>query len=227
MRSNPILLTAIAVSLSTIALVPAAGGSLVPDAASDATPPGVWTSDNADWALAPGDEDLAIEIVTQDDGENFGGAVTVNLTEGTQIADLEDLSFDAYYEEGGCGGGSPRASFAIDLDSDGERDGYVFAHAGEPASFDGCPLGEWQTHDLLDGKDRFVTLHIGGSYGVSQSQAHDDAGSDHQILSASIVWDSTWKFGPSTTYLTNICVNDYTLAQPGDEVLSVTEPGCE
>lgn len=43
----------------------------------------------------------------------------------------------------------------------------------------------------------------------------------------SIVWDSTWKFGPSLTYLTDLCVNDYSLAQPGDEILSATGPGCE
>ncbi len=228
MGGNRFIVATIAIALSTIALVPTAAGTLLPDALSEQTPPGVWTSDNADWALGPEGDGFALEIETQDDGENFGGSAQVNMPAGTQIADFDDLSFEAYYEEGGCGGGSPRLSFAVDADGDGASDGNVWAHAGQPGSFDGCSLGVWQTHDMLDGEDRFVTLQLGGpGYGISQSEAHEVAGEDHEVLSVSIVWDSTWRFGPSVTYLTDICIDDYFLAQPGDEVLSALGLGCQ
>lgn len=181
-----------------------------------------WTLGDMTWAASPGrayGQSLLLEI---DDDTAFGYVSTRAIAPGTKIGDLEALSFAAFYETGGCGGGSPRLQLGIDRDGDGIRDGNVFVYGGPAPSYTGCATGAWETYDLLSGA-RFDASQIGGAYSSTQAQADAAAGATHQIVSATLAWDSSWMSGleSSRIYFDDLTVGTLELVEP--EFLNVGE----
>lgn len=212
MNGRHLLLPAVLVGLT---LAPASGAD---------TLTGVWTLFNAAFAPTPnlGGDGVALRIQTDTAGFGLLGAATaaVRLPERTQVDDIAALSLHAYYETGGCGGGSPRYQVEVDKDGDGDRDANVHVYAGPPPNFGACPVGVWTTENLLDGVARWDSSQLGGPFFGSQATAHGLAGPDHQVLNVRLVWDSTWLFGPSVIWVDELAVNCFVLDDPTGLALS-------
>jgi hypothetical protein len=116
-----------------------------------------------------------------------------------KIATLDNqIQFKAYYQARSCGGGSPRVTLLIDLNSDNNTD--VVAH-GHVIPFSGCPPNVWQFQDLTDLLPRwevttgFATIPCGpiggtGTCTWDQLETLVSAFADHQVLAGFLVEDS-------------------------------------
>lgn len=176
-----------------------------------------WTLQGAAWAADPTDVTTqALRIQTVAD-QGFGVA-SLALPAGTRIQDITALEFDAFYESGGCGGGSPRYTFSVDVDEDGDSDKTLNVYGGPFPSYAGCTLGSWLHHDLMDGALRWDAQSMGGPFYGTQAQAAAAAGPAHRLLSVRLIWDSPWAFPDQTevSYFDNLRVNDVLLMEPSN-----------
>lgn len=182
-----------------------------------------WTLGDLAWAPSPARAYGQSLLLDVDADTAFGYVSTRAVAPGTQIGDLDALSFAAFYETGGCGGGSPRLQLGVDTNGDDTRDGNVFVYGGPAPSYAGCAIGAWEAYDLLDGEARFDASQIGGAYGSTQAQADAAAGANHQIVSAALVWDSSWMggFESSRIFFDDLKVGTLELVEP--EFLNVGE----
>lgn len=182
--------------------------------------PGLWYQWNENWGIAPGEgHGLALEV--DENANNPYGYAGIALPDGFLLKDLTSLSFDSYFVNGGCGGGSPRFSLAIDKNGDGTVDGHVFVYAGPVPSFYGCATGTWTPNDLLDGAKRFDSTQLGGPFYGTLQDAVAAAGAQAQVKFATLVWDSQWLFGDHVSWYDNLQINCYHLRNPADAAASL------
>jgi hypothetical protein len=212
-----------------LAVIVASAVSTVPSAAAGPIP-GLWVVD-AVWAPAPGEGHLLalrVQTLVEPTGLLGFGTIGVTLPGGLEVQDLTALSYDVYVEAGGCGGGSPRGQLAVDTDGDGASDGNVHVYGGPPGNFGPCPAGTWLSHNLLDGAARFDSTQFGGPFFGTQAQTQAVLGDGNEVLTATLVWDSTWLFGPSVMWFDNVQVQCLKLGEPLDLVLSIVNgvSGC-
>jgi hypothetical protein len=234
MRNRGATVLFVAFALLTVTAVPAAGAHVE-----------AWELQNADWdpqAPGTGPGDSALSINTTGSWEDQGlvegpyGSISLDLSPGTQVADLHTLEADYYaasVEEkeglGACAGGSPRVNLNLDLDGDGSTDKFVFAHF-EGGDIKDCPSQTWVQHDFYDppGKSWFTQrLGCTGPHGVAYMDTPNavdciqNKHPDHEVLSVSLVWSSFWYFGAAQTYYDDVQVQDHELGEPVG-----TEPWC-
>jgi hypothetical protein len=151
------------------------------------------------------------------------GVTGVEMPKGTKIRDINNLSFDSYYERqnfdgfppgGNCGFGSPRYTLLIDVNGDGTDIRTVHVYAGPFPNYGGdqlpppdgsngprCDYNTWAHNDLINvpaNELRWDTLQFDGVFYNSQSGADAAAGPNHQVLNVALVWDGIGAVDPAT-----------------------------
>jgi len=166
------------------------------------------------FALTPSDYTLLDGAASSTLGNNSSGSVqlvsnatttdsVINYALGTPtltLADLTNLSTDAMFTAGSCGGGSPR--FQINLQTaSGTKN--VFAYVGAPPNYTGCAEGSWtNTGNLIASSSTVDASQIGGGSYEPWSQVVADYGTD-QVTGIQLVADGGWAF-PSTGQTVNV-----------------------
>ena len=113
-------------------------------------------------ARADNPQDASDDVISIDTtGGAFGGAVHA-LDQTVHSLDRR-LSFDYYFVNRTCGGGSPRITLVIDTTGDGVGDFAADGHAGALPSFTGCPSNTWRHEDLTDGSPRWDIRSLPGN----------------------------------------------------------------
>lgn len=149
--------------------------------------------------VSPGhNSPTSAELVSNTD-EAFSG-VDLTVPEGLTVGDLETLSTWFYFEEGSCGGGSPRFSIST-------SEGNIFVYLGDYPNYTGCPQNMWiDSGNLVDDEDFVDTSQLGGTFYQSWADAVAAFG-DLEITSIQLVVDGSWFEGDDTVLVDNINVN--------------------
>jgi len=130
------------------------------------------------------------------------------------FSQIAQLSADYDVVSGGCGGGSPRFSIAVDEGGGVTR--HVFVYIGNAPNFD-CPASGWQnTGNLITSTElRFDSTQLGGPFYGTYDQALARAGS-FPVVGVSLVIDSAWMFPSGEVILVdNVTVNNFVLRAKG------------
>jgi hypothetical protein len=141
------------------------------------------------------------------DGCNSG---TVSRKLNARIHKLDNMvELKAYFQNRGCGGGSPRVQLAIDLNGDGQSDGNAHGNFG-PAPFGGgCPpQGVWDYQDLTDTAPRWDVTQLTGPGEIVLPGGQNpflvpwdlleqlvSGFADHRVCTGALVDDSGWSPG--------------------------------
>ena len=144
--------------------------------------------------VSPGNaSNRAVELSSDTTGSFSGidyGLGTTSMT----VADISSLSTDYKFDEGSCGGGSPR--FQVEVASSSGNTGNIFVYIGPPPSYTGCPAGVWTTSGELIGTGPVDTSQLdGGTFYDPYATALVKYG-DYEVTGISLVADAGWAFSP-------------------------------
>lgn len=145
---------------------------------------------------------------------NMFAGVNVSPSSPIPWTSFATLSADFNVTDDNCGGGSPRFSVGVDVNSDNVSDGNVHIAFGPSPSFTGCASGWQSTGNLIGNNDagRYDYSNFGGSPFTTYSAAPASvlAGS---VVKVTLVVDGWWSTaatggdGEQTILVDNIDVN--------------------
>lgn len=139
------------------------------------------------------------ELTSSAAGTGYGG-VDLTVPEGLTVSDIETLSTWFYFEQGSCGGGSPR--FQINT-----AEGNIFVYLGDYPNYTNCPQNVWiNSGNLVDDADYVDTSQIGGTFYQTWADAVAAFG-DLEVTGIQLVNDGYWFEGDDVVRVDNINLN--------------------
>ena len=146
--------------------------------------------------VSPGNaSSRAVETTSNPAGAGYGG-IDFTVPSGLTLADLTNLSTDYKVTAGGCGGGSPRYSIAVQTPA-GDKN--VFFYIGTPPNYT-CPAdGLYHNSGNLAAPANLVdATQLGGGFYEPYAQVQLDYGS-YPVIGIALVTDGGWAVGGTQT----------------------------
>lgn len=139
--------------------------------------------------VSPGEaSNRAVQLVS-DATDPFGG-IDYELGGSFTFADIENLMTSYMFEEGSCGGGSPR--FQLNVASSSGDTGNIFVYIGPAPNYTGCPTGVWTSSGELIGTGTVDTSQLdGGTFYDPYATALLKYG-DYEVTGIQLVADGGW-----------------------------------
>lgn len=133
-------------------------------------------------------------------GTTTDSAINYSLATPMTVADLTNLSTDALYVAGSCGGGSPRFQINVQTASGTKN---VFAYFGQSPNYSGCTVGTWaNTGNLIGASSTVDATQLGGGFYEPWSQVVAQYGTS-TVTGIQLVADGGWVF-PTTGQIVNV-----------------------